>query len=167
MPTKKELSVNNIRELKPLNTRTIDKKWEDDNEHINISFYMDCYNQSGWPMFELLGIDKDYFAERKMGVVDLENHIHYWRELHVDNKVTTYARFLNHDKKRLHGVLFVVNDDTNDLSCSIEFLALSIDQNIRKSAPFPDDVINNLSNQVKQSLALDWQFPAQLTLGKI
>ncbi len=166
MTTINRLSTDQIRKLDVLGSRTINKKWEDDNGHINISFYMDCYNQFGWPMFELLGIYEDYFTERKLGLVDLENHFRYWRELHVDNKVTAYARFLNHDMKRLHGVFFMVNEDTDELSCSIEFLALNIDQSIRKSSPFSDDIMNNLTTQIKISESLDWEFPSLLTLDK-
>ncbi len=166
MPTTKQLTADNIRELIPLESLIIDKKWEDDNGHINICFYMDFYSESGWEMFEMLGVDKEYFTEKKLGVVDLENHLRYWRELHVGNKVTAYSRFLKHDKKRLHGVFFVVNDDTNELACSIEFLALNIDQSIRKSSPFPDEVLNNLSKQIKISDSLEWQFPTKLTLGR-
>lgn len=166
MPVTKAPTADHIRQLTPLGGRTIDKKWEDDNGHINISFYMDCYNEYGWNVNELLGVYINYFTERKLGIVDLENHFHYWRELHVGNSITTYARFLNHDKKRSHGVFFILNDDTNELACSIEFLVLHIDQSIRKSSPFPDDVMENLNKQIEFSNNLDWQFPAVLTLEK-
>ena len=96
----------------------------------------------------------------------MENHFRYWRELHVGNQVTAYARFIKHDKKRIHGVFFVINDDTNELACSIEFLALNIDQRLRKSAPFPDEVLQHIARQVKADENLEWQFPSALTLER-
>ena len=124
--------VEAIRELPALISQVIPARWQDQNGHINVSFYMALYNESGWPMFDLIGVDESYFTQRKMGFVDLGNHISYLNELHIGDRVTAYGRFFGHDRKRMHGMVLTVNDDTNRLASTIEFLAISMDLEQRR-----------------------------------
>jgi len=158
-------TIEQVRELPALFSEAIPAQWEDQNGHINVTFYMDLYNRSGWPMFALLGIDEDYFTKKQMGIVDLENHIRYFRELHVGNNISVYCRFFAHDEKRFHGMMIAANDDTNEVAATVEFLTLSVDLTKRKSAPIPNNVVNNLTELVNVSSELNWQYPTILSLN--
>lgn len=153
-----------IRTLPALTSQVIPPQWEDQNGHINVSFYMALYNESGWPMFDLIGIDESYFTEREMGFVDLANHISYLNELHVGDRVTTYGRFLGHDGKRMHGMVLTVNDDTNKLASTIEFLAISMDLARRRAARIPDDVAARLETITRVHQALGWNVPTCMSV---
>ena len=52
-----------IRDLPALTSQVIPEHWEDQNGHVNVGFYMAIYNDSGWPMLDLIGIDEGYFSE--------------------------------------------------------------------------------------------------------
>jgi len=153
-----------IRKLPNVGTDTVHKKWEDLNGHVNIVYYMSLYNDSSWPLLGLIGADEAYFLERKMGIVDLNNNLHYMRELHVGDKISTYVRFLDRKPKLLHGMLFIVNDASDALACTVEFTSISFDLDKRKSTPFPDDIASKLETITTAHKALDWSVPASLSL---
>ena len=158
--------TNAIRELPALTSQMIPERWEDQNGHINVSFYMALYNDSGWPMLNLIGVDEAYFTERKMGLVDLDNHIRYLRELHVGDRVTAYRRFFGHDEKRMHGMVFIVNDDTMTLASTIEFLSISMDLRKRKPAAIPGDVAAQLESLVSEHQKLSWAVPTCMSIAR-
>lgn len=156
--------TNSIRELPALTSQVIPERWEDQNGHINVSFYMALYNDSGWPMLDLIGIDEQYFTERKMGLVDLDNHIRYLKELHVGDRVTAYGRFFAQDEKRMHGMVFIVNDDTGVLASTIEFRSICIDLRKRKTAAIPDDVAARLKTIINAHQKLSWTVPTCMSI---
>lgn len=149
-------SVSAIRELPALASQVISSRWEDQNGHINVGYYMALYNDSGWPMLDLIGVDKHYFTERKMGLVDLDNHLRYSSELHVGERVTAYGRFLAHDTKRIQGMVFVVNDDKDMLACTIEFLSINFDLQKRRTTVIPEDIAARLAAVTSEHQRLGW-----------
>jgi acyl-CoA thioester hydrolase len=153
-----------IRELPVLTSIVIPEKWQDQNGHVNVSFYMSMYMESGWPMFNLIGIDESYFSDRQMGFVDLENHFRYLSELHVGDRVTVFGRFLAHDEKRIHGIVLAVNDDTDVLASTIEFLAISMDLQTRRAAKIPGDIAAKVAGATSKDQRLAWTVPTRLSI---
>jgi acyl-CoA thioester hydrolase len=158
-------SVSAIRELPAVASQVIPARWEDQNGHINVGYYMALYNDSGWPMLDLVGVDERYFKERKMGLVDLDNHLRYISELHVGERVTAYGRFLAHDRKRIQGMIFVVNDDKDVLACIIEFLSINFDLQKRRSAEIPADIAARLTAITNEHQRLGWRVDTCKTLA--
>lgn len=156
--------TNAIRELPELASQVIPERWEDQNGHVNVGFYMALYNQSGWPMLDLIGVDERYFTKRKLGLVDLDNHIRYLKELHVGDRVTAYGRFFAQDEKRMHGMVFIVNDKTKMLASTIEFLSICIDLRKRKPAAIPDDVAAGLKAMINAHQKLSWTMPTCMSI---
>lgn len=156
--------VATIRELPELCSQVIPDQWVDQNDHVNVGFYMALYNDSGWPLLDLVGVDERYFAERRMGLVDLDNHFRYLNELHAGDRVTAYGRFLSADEKRLHGMVFIVNDSTGSLACTIEFLSISIDLKTRRAAAIPADVAARLDAVITEHQGIGWTSPACMSI---
>lgn len=156
--------VASIRQLPAFASTVISKQWEDMNGHVNVAFYMSLYNEAGWPMFDLIGVDPGYFEQRQMGIVDLEHHIWYLSELHVGDRVTIHGRFLDHDAKRIHGIVFTVNDETSELANALEFLAISMDLRNRRAAEIPADVAARLADVTKAHRQFGWTFPTRLSI---
>jgi acyl-CoA thioesterase FadM len=158
--------VDAIRELPLLLTQVIPAKWQDQNGHVNVSFYMDIYNASGWPLLDLIGVDQSYFSERKLGLVDLDNHIRYISELHVGDRVSIYGQFFSCDAKRVHGAIFVVNDGKDLLASTIEFLSISIDLEKRRSTEIPEDIAERLKKRIREQRQLDWAASPCMSLAR-
>ena len=50
--------IGKVRQLPKLGSQVIPAKWEDQNGHVNVGFYMAIYNDAGWSMREPIGIDE-------------------------------------------------------------------------------------------------------------
>jgi acyl-CoA thioester hydrolase len=113
--------------LPALLTRDIPPEWEDFNGHVNIQYYMALVEQAGWPMFEEMGLDEAYFREHRHGLFDLEHHLRYLAELHVGDLVSVHSRMLDRSEKRLHGMMFILNQSRRQLSCTLEYITSGAD----------------------------------------
>jgi acyl-CoA thioester hydrolase len=149
-------SFENISVLPVLLTRKIPPEWEDSNGHVNIQYYLALVEQSGWPMLESIGLGESYFRERRRGLFDLEHHLRYLAELHVGDQVTVHSRMLDRSEKRLHGMMFILNQSRRQLSCTLEYITSGADLDTRRTAPFPDDIALRFDQIIEQHALLDW-----------
>lgn len=152
-------SATQVRELDLLAEHIIPPDWEDQNGHVNIQYYQTLYEIGGWPMLARAGVDLDYFGKRRLGIFDLEHHIYYLSELHVGERVTMHGRFLAKNRKRLHGMLFIVNADRDELACTLEFMSTSASLTTRRTNEFPDDIVAGLDALMDAEKGIDWPAP--------
>ena len=152
-------TVAEVRQLPELAKRVVPPEWEDYNGHVNVCHYMSLYEDAGWPMFAQLGIDAEYFSERRLGIFDFSHFIRYLNEIHVGDEVSLYCRFLTHNAKRLTGMTFVVNNSRDNLASTLEFLSSGADLQARRTAEFPPDVLARLEATVRESDQLPWDAP--------
>ncbi|HBO15112.1 MAG TPA: 3-hydroxybutyryl-CoA dehydratase [Porticoccaceae bacterium] len=156
---KKFPTVDQVRELEQLAVYRIPPAWQDMNGHVNIQYYQTLYEIGGWPLFERMGIDLDYFKHRRLGIFDLEHHIAYLKELHVGETVSIHGRFIARNQKRIHGMIFIVNADQNELACTIEFISASTSLTTRRTNEFPDDILTALDALITAEEGIDWPSP--------
>lgn len=152
-------STTQVRQLEVLGEHTIPSDWEDQNGHVNIQHYQTLYEIGGWPMLGRAGVDRDYFENRRLGIFDLEHHIYYLSELHVGERVTIHGRFLARNHKRIHGMIFIVNADRDELACTLEFMATSTNLATRRTNEFPEDILAGLDALMDAEKHIDWQAP--------
>ncbi|MCB1674688.1 MAG: thioesterase family protein [Halioglobus sp.] len=160
MPT-----VEEIRQMPTDLTMTVPPQWEDRNGHVNVQYYLGMYELGGWQILENIGIDERYLTDRQAGIFDLEHHIRYLAEIKVGEVVSVHNRMLGRDGKRFHGMLFIVNDTCQALACTIEYLSICIDQQLRRSTAFPEDMALNLDELLARHNACNWQVPVCGSFG--
>lgn len=153
---KEPADFENVSELPALLRREIPPEWEDFNGHVNIQYYLALVEQSGWSMFESVGLGETYFNERRLGLFDLEHHIRYLAELHVGDLVTVHSRMLDRSEKRLHGMMFILNQSRRQLSFTLEYITSGADLEKRCTAPFPPDITSRFDELIRQHAQLDW-----------
>jgi len=149
----------NVSMLPTLLSREIPVEWEDYNGHVNIQYYLSLVEQSGWPMFAKMGLDESYFRERRRGLFDLEHHIRYLAELHVGDTVSVHSRMLDMSEKRIHGMMFILNQSRRQLSCTLEYITSGADLDKRRTAPFPADIASRFDKLIQQDKLLNWSCP--------
>jgi len=152
-------SAAQVRELAELGSQVIPPDWEDQNGHVNIEHYQTLYKIGGWPMLGRAGVDQHYFEGRRLGIFDLEHHICYLKELHVGERVTIHGRFLARNRKRLHGMIFILNADRDELACTLEFVAASTSLETRRTNEFPDDILDGIDALMRAEEHIDWPAP--------
>ena len=129
------------------------------NGHVNVQHYLGMYNLTSESMLELLGISGAWVKREQMGLVDLEHHIWFQRELHVGEEVVLYIRFIGRDAKRVHGLMFMVNVADAEVASAIEFMSLAVNLETRRAAPLPAVVAERIDTLVRDHEALDWPAP--------
>ena len=152
-------SAKQVRELEQLAVHTIPPDWQDINGHVNIQYYQTLYEIGGWPMLGRAGVDLDYFENRRLGIFDLEHHIYYLSELHVGEHVTIHGRFIARNRKRVHGMVFIVNADRDELACTLEFIATSASLTTRRTKEFPEAILAGLDSLMSAEKNINWPAP--------
>jgi acyl-CoA thioester hydrolase len=77
----------------------------------------------------------------KRSTMVVETHTQYINEVKENEEVDIILTFFDHDKKRLHLKLEMIEKKSNKLSASMEWISLYIDLNIRKVTEFEKDKI--------------------------
>jgi acyl-CoA thioester hydrolase len=75
----------------------------------------------------------------------LEAHATYVRELHADHTVKVTVQMLDYDSKRMHYVQEMYHADEGWLSATMEAICMHVDMEAKKSALFPENILNRIA----------------------
>lgn len=73
--------------------------------------------------------------------------------------VDIYGRVIGRSAKRVHFMMFMVNQRQDVLSAVFESLGSFADLTTRRTAPFPDDIAQKIDALLAVHQTLDWQAP--------
>lgn len=158
MKNKQYPSIDEVRELPPLYTRSVPPDWEDLNGHVNVQFYLQLYEEAGWPLLKAWGLE-GLAKESSFSIFDLEQHLSYLAEMHVGDEVSMHNRVVTRSDKRFHGLFFVVNDSRSQLACVIEYVSTGADLKLRRTVPLLPHLKAHLDEAIDRSNALTWPAP--------
>ena len=126
-------------------TMRVEPGWIDYNGHMNMAYYHVLFDRAVDEVFAVVGLGPDYVKERGASFFAAEVHTLYRRELNLDDSVRVTAQLIDFDEKRLHFYLEIHHAAEGGISAVSENMALHVDMVTRKVAPFPPDVMENLS----------------------
>lgn len=139
--------------------------YEDRNGHVNVRWYLALYDEAGDALYPMLGLTADYVAASGTGGFDLEHHLWYLAEVLAGETVLIRARLLGRSAKRMHYLLFMVNESRGVLSSIFECVHAHADLRTRRTAPFPDDVAARIDSFIARHQTLPWPAPSCGTMG--
>ena len=119
----------------------IKKEWTDYNNHMNMAYYVLIFDQVWEIMLQKFKMGEDSAKNNKMSTMVVETHTTYNNEVKEGEEVEINLTFFDHDKKRLHFKMEMLEKTTKKLSATLEMLSLYIDLNKRKVAEFEEDKI--------------------------
>ena len=149
-----------VRQLPELARVRVPREWEDINGHVNVQHHLELYNLTTDRLMALLGISRDWVKQQRVGIVDLEHHIWFRRELFAGEDVAAYLRFTARNAKRVQGIVFMLDETDGTLASAIEFLSVAIDLDARRAVPLPEVVAGHIDVLLDAHAALDWSAPA-------
>lgn len=122
-----------------ISNQIIKKEWIDYNNHMNMAYYVLVFDDVWEIMLEkfLMGEKSAKSSNRSTMVV--ETHTTYNSEVKLDDEVEINLSFFDHDKKRLHYKMEMIDKSSGKLSATLEMLSLYIDLNKRKVTEFEED----------------------------
>jgi acyl-CoA thioester hydrolase len=144
---------------------TIPPEFEDENGHMNIRWYLAVYDDAGYPLAAGFGLTPEYHRQHGTGGFDLEHHIHYLSEVHIGDTVAIHVRLLARTAKRVHYMMFMVNETRGTLASLFECVNSFADLTVRRTAPYPADIAATIDAMLTAHAALDWDAPVCGVMG--
>jgi acyl-CoA thioester hydrolase len=124
----------------------IKKEWTDYNNHMNMAYYVLVFDQIWEIMLEKFKMGEQSAKTTKMSTMTVETHTTYNNEVKEDDEVEINLTFFDHDKKRIHFKMEMIEKSSKKLSATLEMLSLYIDLNKRKVVEFEDEKVKLMDN---------------------
>ena len=129
----------------------IKKEWTDYNNHMNMAYYVLIFDQVWEIMLQKFKMGEDSAKTNKMSTMVVETHTTYNNEVKEGEEVEINLTFFDHDKKRLHFKMEMLEKTTKKLSATLEMLSLYIDLNKRKVAEFEEEKVKLMDDFIKSN----------------
>lgn len=124
---------------------TVKEDWIDYNGHLNMAYYNVLFDTAVDDVFNRLGLGPDYVKNRSASYFTAEVHVCYVRELEAGMPVTATLQLIDFDEKRAHFYQELHHGEEGWLSATSEQMSLHVDMSARKVAPWPEDILANLT----------------------
>ena len=127
-----------------LATRKIIKEWTDYNEHMNMAYYVQCFEESSDFLLEQMGLGYRYAIEERKGVFVIKCEINYRKEINIHENFTISLEELVCKGKKLVVGLRMLNAN-NETIADYKILNLNVDLETKKSSAFSTKIIAQLA----------------------
>lgn len=160
-----DITLDEIRQLERDYHRVIPPAFLDENQHVNVQFYLHLVERGLGEVFRRVGLGEAYAAADAIGNFALEQHIRYLAELLLDDRVGVYIRLLELGPKRAYFIGFLVNDTRAELAATVEVVMMNVDIVRRRGTPFPPAAKARLDALLARHRALSWSAPVCGVMG--
>jgi acyl-CoA thioester hydrolase len=133
--------------------------YRDRNGHTNMRWYLAIFDDAGDTLQVRLGLTPEYHHDHITGTFDLEHHLHYLNEVLPGDRVAVYARLIALSAKRLHYLMFMVNETRATVAATLECMTAFVDLKVRRTAVFPTEIAATIDKVVAAHAALGWDAP--------
>ena len=129
----------------------IKKEWTDYNNHMNMAYYVLVFDQIWEVILEKFKMGEQSAKTTKMSTMVVETHTTYNNEVKEGDEVEINLTFFDHDKKRLHFKMEMIEKSSKKLSATLEMLSLYIDLNKRKVSEFEDEKVELMDDFINKN----------------
>ena len=115
-----------------LKSFSVKQEWVDYNDHMNMAYYVLIFDQALEVALEKfkMGVSAAKGLNRSTMVV--ETNTKYLNEIYQGEEVDVHMTYFDHDKKRLHLKMEMIEKSKKKISATIEWISLYIDLSQRK-----------------------------------
>jgi len=134
-----------------LKSQKIIKEWVDYNNHLNMAYYILIFDQALEVLLEKFKMGADSAENEKRSTMVVETNTKYINEVKESDEIDIILTFFDHDKKRLHLRLEMIEKKTKKISASIEWLSLYVNLETRKVSEFENKKIKLMDDFIDQN----------------
>jgi acyl-CoA thioester hydrolase len=109
---------------------------------MNVAYYVLVFDESWEVMLQKFKMGEDSAKTTGMSTMVVETYITYNNEVKEGEEVEVFLTYFDHDKKRLHYKLEMIEKSSKKLSATIELLSLYVDLKKRKVSEFEEEKLN-------------------------
>jgi acyl-CoA thioesterase FadM len=118
--------------------------WADDNNHMNLAYYLVLFDGGSDALFEACGIGNAYRREAGCTPFAAETHLVYEREMNLGETAIIATTIIGVDEKRLHLAHEMYREGEAARICLQEILFVSVSLATRRAAPWTPDALTRL-----------------------
>ena len=126
---------------------------------MNMRWYLAIFDDAGDVLHDQIGLSREYHSRHRTGTFDLEHHLHFLSEVNPGEEVAIYMRLVARSAKRLHYLMFMVNVTRGRLAAIFECMNAFADLTMRKTAPFPEEIVLKIDEILARHSKLNWPAP--------
>ena len=148
-----------------LKTYKITKDWVDYNSHLNMAYYVLIFDKAWEVMLEKFQMGEASAKTTQKSTMVVETHTTYNNEVKENEEVNINLIYFDHDKKRLHFKLEMIEKSSKKLSATIEMISLYVDLKERRVAEFEENKLELMDNFIstnKSEFTSDLKFSSKL-----
>jgi len=154
MGNKKEKIFNNLQNLLEENQKlslpikvsqgTVKEDWIDYNGHMNMAYYVQCFEESSDFLLEHMDLGYRYAIEEQKGVFVIKCEINYRKEINLyENFIISLEDLMCKGKKLIVGLKML--NENNETIADYKILNLNVDLETKKSSTFSPKIIAQLT----------------------
>lgn len=117
----------------------VEPDWVDYNGHMNLAFYVLAFDRATDHFYDQLGIGIAYRERMGSSMFTLGINVDYLREVFAGDALRITTQLLDCDAKRMRYFHRMFPAGGDQLVATNECLAVHVDMDTRRSAPFPDE----------------------------
>src|SRR5688572_24488376 len=117
----------------------------DFNGHMNVMHYVGKFDEGTWHFFAHFGLTPAYLKNEKRGLVAVEQHFKYFKELVAGDLVYVKTELIEFKSKAIVFSHRMYNVDADVLVAEGRMVGVHIDTQTRKAVPFPERILKFLN----------------------
>lgn len=104
--------------------------------HMNVMWYVGKFDEATWNLFAAFGLTPSYLRQEGRGMVAVEQHLSYKRELLAGDIVEISSRVVEAGDKSLRFAHEMRNGETGEVAAICELTGVHLDRTARKAVAF-------------------------------
>ena len=108
--------------------------------HMNVMWYASKFDEACWQFLSTLGLTASYFREQGVGMVAVQQHTEYKRELRAGDTVTIRSTVSDIKDKTLRLIHEMKNEQTGETAALTSIVGLHINTTTRRSLSLPEHI---------------------------
>ena len=113
--------------------------------HMNVMWYVGKFDEATWHILAKIGATPSRMKEEGFGLVAVEQHIEYKRELRAGDLITVRSSVLEAREKSVRFTHEMTNDLTGEVAATMLVVGVCIDAAARKARPLPADLRDGIA----------------------
>ena len=134
-----------------ITNKIIKKEWTDYNNHMNVAYYVLVFDEAWEVMLQKFKMGENSAKTTEMSTMIVETYITYNNEVKEGEEVDIFLTYFDHDKKRLHYRLEMIEKSSKKLSATIELLSLYVNLKERKVSEFENEKVNLMKKFINEN----------------
>ena len=134
-----------------ITNKIIKKEWTDYNNHMNVAYYVLVFDEAWEVMLKKFKMGENSAKTTEMSTMVVETYITYNNEVKEGEAVDIFLTYFDHDKKRLHYRLEMIEKSSKKLSATIELLSLYVNLKERKVSEFENEKVNLMKKFINEN----------------